>query len=76
MVDIPCGEWLPDRATLGVPVSVAKNVIPWVDGYKSFPALSVISSNALTAKFQGGYFARDMLLTSMSLLEMQPNYIT
>lgn len=59
MVDIPFGEWLPDRAPLGVPVSVATNVIPWVDGYKAFPSFSVVSTNALTAKFQGGLFARD-----------------
>lgn len=59
MVDIPFSEWFPDRAVLGAPVNVATNVIPWVDGYKSFPSLSVISSNALTAKFQGGIFGRD-----------------
>lgn len=59
MVDIPFGEWYPDRAVLGSPVHTATNVIPWVDGYKSFPSLSVISSNALTAKFQGGIFGRD-----------------
>ena len=60
VVDIPCKEWFPDRAPLGVPISVATNVIPWVDGYKPFNAFSAISSNGLTAKFQGGIFARDV----------------
>lgn len=59
MVDIPLAEWLPDRAPLGVPVNVATNVIPWVDGYKPFPSFASYSSNSLTAKFQGGIFARD-----------------
>lgn len=63
MVDIPLGEWFPDRAPLGSPVSVATNVIPWADGYKSFPALSIVSNNALTAKFQGGHFARNNAAT-------------
>lgn len=60
MVDIPLAEWFPDRAPLGVPVSLATNVIPWADGYKSFPSFSVVSTNALTAKYQGGAFARDI----------------
>lgn len=59
MVDIPLAQWLPDRAPLGVPVSLAQNVIPWADGYKAFKSLSAVSSNALTARFQGGMFGRD-----------------
>lgn len=59
MVVIPCDEWVPDRAPFGATVTVATNVIPWVDGYKSFPSFSILSTNALTAKFQGGIFGRD-----------------
>jgi hypothetical protein len=59
MNDIPFAEWLPDRAPLGVPVSTATNVIPWVDGYKAYPSFAVLSTNALTARFQGGIFGKD-----------------
>ena len=59
MVDIPFAEWFPDRAPLGTPVSVATNVIPWADGYKSFPSLSTYSTNSLAATYQGGWYGRD-----------------
>ena len=55
---IAVGEWLPDQPDLGNRATVAKNVIPWKDSYKSFPELTT-TSNALTARAQGGFFARD-----------------
>jgi hypothetical protein len=56
---LPLKEWLPDQPDLGNFVSVATNVIPWAQGYKSFPSFSVLTSNALTGRFQGGTFAQD-----------------
>ena len=56
---IPVGEWLPDQPDLGNRATVAKNVIPWKDSYKSFPALTQTSTNALTGRCQGAFFARD-----------------
>lgn len=56
---LPLNEWLPDRADLGNLVTTATNVLPWVEGYKSFPSFSVVSSNGLGARFQGGTFVRD-----------------
>jgi hypothetical protein len=56
---LPLKEWLPDQPDLGNYVATATNVIPWAQGYKSFPSFSTVSSNALTARFQGGTFAQD-----------------
>lgn len=55
---IPFADWLPDQPDLGNKGITAKNVIPWKTGYKKFPAYSAYST-ALTARFQGGCFARD-----------------
>lgn len=51
-------EWTPDLPSFGGGEVVALNVIPWKGGYKSFPSMAVYS-NALTARCQGAYFARD-----------------
>lgn len=57
---IAVGEWLPDQPDLSNPgATVAKNVIPWRDSYKSLPSLSAFSSNAATSRAQGSYFGRD-----------------
>jgi len=56
---VPMGEWTPDLAALGATGgTLAQNVIPWTQGYKSFRSL-VVRSSALTARFQGGTFGRD-----------------
>jgi hypothetical protein len=52
------GEWRPDAPDLGNSGLTAQNVIPWPGGYKSFPSVTVVS-DALDARVQGGYFARD-----------------
>lgn len=46
---------MPDLSSTAV---TAQNVIPWPRAYKSFPQ-TVVQSNALNARCQGGYFARD-----------------
>lgn len=52
-LDIPFGEWLPDLADLSNPgVTIAKNVMPHLESYRSMPALSV-TTDALTAACQG-----------------------
>lgn len=56
---LPLKEWLPDQPDLGNFVATATNVIPWAEGYKSFPSFSVLSSTTLNARFQGGTFAQD-----------------
>lgn len=57
---VPAGEWLPDQVELGNPgATVAKNVIPWVgNSYKSFPALTALSS-AIPTRAQGSAYARN-----------------
>lgn len=56
---IPFGEWLPDLAEFGNSGSLtAKNVIPAKESYRPFPDLTAIT-NALTARCQGTYGARD-----------------
>ena len=56
---VPFGEWQPDLAEFGNPGSLtAKNVIPKKESYGPFPSLSAIS-NALTARCQGAFGARD-----------------
>ncbi|HZD13465.1 MAG TPA: hypothetical protein VE177_08115, partial [Candidatus Binatus sp.] len=57
-VTIPASEWTPDLPNFGSMGIEALNVIPWRQGYKSFPSM-VVFSTALTAACQGGYFARD-----------------
>jgi hypothetical protein len=57
---IAAGEWLPDLPDLANPGALeAKNVIPWKDSYKPFNDLNALSVNALGARCQGAYFARD-----------------
>ena len=57
---VPFGEWLPDRADFANPgATEALNVIPTADGYRPFPALSAVSSNALTARCQGAIASTD-----------------
>ena len=56
---LPFGEWLPDRAALGLQGSVtALNVRPSEDGFRPVPTLS-IQSDALTARAQGAAAVRD-----------------
>lgn len=56
---VPVGEWKPDIADLGNTGTTATNVIPWKDSYKPFPDAEAASSNALNARCQGAFFARD-----------------
>ena len=55
---IEFAEWLPDQAPLGNVGVEAKNVISWSRGYRSFPS-SAVYSDAITARAQGAYVARD-----------------
>lgn len=56
---IPFGEWLPDRAALGLQGSVtALNCRPSEDGFRPVPGLSS-QSDALTARAQGAAAVRD-----------------
>lgn len=53
------GEWLPDLPAFENPgATVAQNVIPFGNSYKSF-ASPVTYSNALDGRCQGGYSTRD-----------------
>ena len=53
------GEWTPDLSPMdNVGVTVALNVMPAGDSYKSFPSPSIYSS-ALTARCQGATSGRD-----------------
>lgn len=59
-MQIPFGEYLPDLPSLGNPgATVAKNVIPAGIHYEQFPSLNIYS-NALTARPQGAFPARDI----------------
>lgn len=56
---IEFGEWLPDRAALGLPgVVIARNVRPCPDGYRPLPGLTA-QSDALSARPQGAAAVRD-----------------
>ena len=52
------GEWLPDQTDFGVPVSVAKNVLPSARGYRSINSLSTLSG-AATGRIRGIVAAKD-----------------
>lgn len=57
---IPFGEYLPDLPSFGNPgATIAKNVIPGGIHYEQFLAMAVYS-NALTARAQGAFSARDI----------------
>ena len=54
-MQLPFGEWLPDLPDHMNPGSTqAKNVFPAVNSYRPFNSISNTSSNALTARAQGG----------------------
>ena len=54
-MQVPFGEWLPDLPDHMNPGSTeAKNVFPAVNSYRPFKDIAVTSSNALTARSQGG----------------------
>ena len=54
-MQLPFGEWLPDLPDHVNPgATQAKNVFPAVNSYRPFKGISVTSSNALTARAQGG----------------------
>lgn len=56
---IPFGEWLPDLPALDNPgATIARNVIPDVKSYRSFPSLAQYST-ALDSRAQGAIIARD-----------------
>lgn len=56
---IEFGQYLPDLRELGNPgATIARNVIPEIDGYRDLPALSSFS-NALTAYARGAIGVRD-----------------
>lgn len=51
---IPLGEWLPDLGDTNNPGAlVATNVIPAADGYRPYPSLQTISTNAISAYARG-----------------------
>lgn len=53
-IPIPIGEWLPDLEEQGNPGTIiAKNVIPYIDGYRPARALNPIT-NALDDRVLGG----------------------
>lgn len=54
---IPVSEWTPDQPALAGGDTTAKNVIPWVNGYRSMPSLSAVTG-ALSARCQGATFSR------------------
>lgn len=56
---IPFAEWKPDSPDLGGDNTVATNVLPRDDHYAPMPGLTVYS-NALTARPQGAFAARDI----------------
>ena len=54
-MQVPFGEWLPDLPDHVNPgATQAKNVFPAVNSYRPFNSISNTSSNALTARGQGG----------------------
>ena len=54
-MQLPFGEWLPDLPDHVNPgATQAKNVFPAVNSYRPFNSISATSSNALTARAQGG----------------------
>ena len=54
-MQLPFGEWLPDLPEHMNPGSTeAKNVFPAVNSYRPFKNITATSSNALTARGQGG----------------------
>lgn len=56
---ITFGEWLPDQPDLNnAGVTVATNVVPAANGYRSFPSF-VSFSNAATARIRGMFAAKD-----------------
>ena len=60
MVKVPVGEWLPDQPTFMNPgATVAKNVIPRISSYSSFPTVSQFSDNALDAYCRGAIAGKD-----------------
>lgn len=57
---VPFSEWLPDLPSYGNPgATIAKNVIPAGMHYEQIPGLTIYS-NALTARPQGAFPARDI----------------
>jgi hypothetical protein len=59
-------EWTPDSPDFNAPGIISiKNLIPHPYGYRSFPS-GVVSSNALTARFQGGISVKDTAGNSFS----------
>lgn len=58
-IDAPVGDFAPDQPDFEkTGVSKATNVIPAAKSFKPFPAFAIVSSSALTARAQGGFFAR------------------
>ena len=54
-MQLPFGEWLPDLPDHNNPGSTqARNVFPAVNSYRPFNSIAATSSNALTARAQGG----------------------
>ena len=54
-MQLPFGEWLPDLPDHANPgATQARNVFPAVNSYRPFNSIAATSSNALTARAQGG----------------------
>lgn len=59
MTEMAFQEFMPDQGYYNNPgITVAKNVLPYEDSYKSFPSQTVYS-NALNARCQGAQAGRD-----------------
>lgn len=59
-MQMPFGEWTPDLPSFNNPgCNIAKNIIPGGLHYEQLPSLTVYS-NALTARPQGAFAARDI----------------
>ena len=71
---ITLGEWLPDQPdTQNAGVTVAKNVIPAAQGYRSMNSF-IAYSEAATAKIKGVFAAKDADGNASCLLAMRANY--
>lgn len=58
-IDAPVGAWAPDTPDFEKSgVTKALNVIPASKSYKPFSSFATVSTSALTARAQGGFFAR------------------
>lgn len=58
-VDMPFGNWEPDRGDVGRPLAEAKNCVPEVLGFLPLKSLSAFSTGGLTAAAVGSFWTTD-----------------